>query len=334
MKYRYRTHKWKSLVGAIFLLLMCPSTFDREAEAFNQVGTPAAAAGLAADSAGSPVDGRTEYQLKTFDLYFQKHGGNYRIFVSVPVGPVPANGYPVIYLLDGNLTFPMMQAAQKAAGSCPVVTVGIGYPIDAGIDVGRRYFDLTPPTPPDLIPIEAIGRGTFATGGRDTFFAALETELKPVIERIAPIDRNQQILFGHSLAGLLVLHILYTSPASFQAYVAADPSIWWNGGSILTEHASFMESEQARNAKAPVRLLLETAGKQALRAGISKADAASLTRFRSGLTGREIAADLGGLAGLHVSFQEQVDKTHGSMLPYAVADALAFALHLPGWEAR
>jgi predicted alpha/beta superfamily hydrolase len=334
MKYRYKIHTWKILVCAIFLLIMCTSTFNRETEAFNQVRTPAAPAGLAADIASSSVDGPTEYQIKTFDLYFQKHGGKYRISVSVPVGPVPANGYPVIYLLDGNLTFPMMQAAQKDIGFCPVVTVGIGYPIDSGIDVGRRYFDLTPPTSPDLIPIEAIGMGTFATGGRDTFFAAIETELKPVIERIAPIDRNRQTIFGHSLAGLLVLHMLYTSPTSFQSYVAADPSIWWNAGSILTEHSNFMESERARNEKAPVRLLIETSGKQALREGLSKDEAASLVKFRSGLTGKEIAVALGGLSGLHVSFQEQVDKTHGSMLPYAVADALSFALNSSSWEAR
>lgn len=334
MKFRYKIRKWKSLVLAVLLVIMWASACNRETGAYNQATTPAAPAGLAADIAGSAGAGRTEYQLKTFDLYFQKHGGRYRIFVSVPVGPVPAKGYPVIYLLDGNLTFPLLQAAQKAAGFSPVVTVGIGYPIDAGIDVGRRYFDLTPPTSPDLIPIEAIGLGAFATGGRDTFFAAIETELKPVIERMAPVDRSRQTLFGHSLAGLLVLHILYTSPTSFQSYVAADPSIWWNGGSILAEHAGFVAGEQARNGKASVRLLVETAGQQALRAGLSKADAASLTRFRSGLTGREIAADLGGLAGLQVSFREQADKTHGSMLPAAVADALAFALHSSSWEAR
>lgn len=334
MKYWYEIYKKKSLGCVVFLLVMCTSAFQREAEAFQQVKTPEVSAGSQVDFVSSSVDGLTEYQMKTFDLYFQKHGGKYRIFVSVPVGPAPANGYPVIYLLDGNLTFPMMQAAQKAAGFCHVVTVGIGYPLDSGLDITRRYFDLTPPTPPDLIPIEAIGRGTFATGGRDTFFASIETELKPMIERIAPIDRNRQTIFGHSLAGLLVLHILYTSPASFQAYVSADPSIWWNGGSILAEHSRFMESGQTSNEKAPVRLLIETAGKQALREGLSKTEAASMVKFRSGLTGKEIASDLRGLSGLHVSFQEQADKTHGSMLPYAVADALAFALNSPSRESR
>ncbi|MBP2657453.1 MAG: putative eSPTERase [Firmicutes bacterium] len=334
MKYRYKIHKWKILICAIPLLIICASAFGRKTEVFNQVRIPAAPDDLPADVAGSSVDGLTKYQIKTFDFYFQKHGGKYRIFVSVPVGPVPTNGYPVIYLLDGNMTFPMMQATQKDTGFCPVVTVGIGYPIDSGIDVGRRYFDLTPPTSPDLIPIEAIGMGTFATGGRDTFFASIETELKPVIEKIAPIDRNQQTIFGHSLAGLLVLHILYTSPTSFQSYVAADPSIWWNAGSILTEHSNFMESEQARNEKVPVRLLIETSGKQALREGLSQAEAASLVKFRSGPTGKNIAVALGGLPGLHVSFQEQVDKTHGSMLPYAVADTLSFVLNSSSWETR
>lgn len=327
MKYRYEFRKWTTLVCAIFLLSMCTSAFGREIESFNQVKIPASPNGLPADPASSLVDGLTEYQIKSFDLYFQKHGGTYRIFVSVPVGPVPVNGYPVIYLLDGNLTFPMMQAAQTAAGFCPVVTVGIGYPADSGLDIGRRYFDLTPPTLPDLIPAGIKGKKALATGGQDTFFASIETELKPVIEKLAPIDRNQQTLFGHSLAGLFALHILYTHPTSFQAYVAADPSIWWNGGSILAEHSIFMESVQARSDKASLRLLIEKSGKQALRKGISKAEAASMAKFRSGPTGKEIAIDLWGLPGLHISFKEQVDESHGSMLPYAVADALSFALN-------
>lgn len=322
MKYRYKIHKWTSLVCAIFLLSIGPGALARETESFNHARIPAAPDGLPTDIASLPVDGLTEYQIKTFDLYLQKHGGKYRIFVSVPVGPVPVNGYPVIYLLDGNLTFPMMQAAQTAAGLCPVVTVGVGYPVDSGTDINRRYFDLTPPTPPALIP----GERALVTGGQDTFFASIETELKPVIEKLAPVDRSQQTLFGHSLAGLFVLHTLYTSPASFQTYVAADPAIWWNGGSVLAEHSSFMESEQARNEKAPVRLLVETSGKKVLRKRISKAEAASLAKLRSGPTGKEIAAALRGLPGLHISFREQVDESHGSMLPYAVADALSFAL--------
>ena len=324
MKYRYKIHNWTSLVCVIFLLSMCtnalPLIFGREIKA------SAAPDGSPADLARSSMDGLTEYQIRTFDLYFQKHGGKYRIFVSVPVGPVPPNGYPVIYLLDGNMTFPIMQSVQANAGFCPVVTVGVGYPVDSGMDIGRRYFDFTPPTLPALIPNVGKDKGYPATGGQDTFFASIETELKPVVEKLAPIDRSQQTLFGHSLAGLFVLHILYTSPTSFQTYVAADPSIWWNGGSILAEHSNFLESEQARNGKAPVRLLIETAGKHALRKRSSEAKTAALAKLRSGPTGKEIAAALRGLPGLHISFQEQVDESHGSMLPYAVADALAFAL--------
>jgi hypothetical protein len=327
MEYRYKHHKWKSLVCVIFLLIMCASAYGSEDKAFSQSKILAASEGSMENFINHPMDEGTEYQIKTFDLDFKKHGGTYRIFVSVPVGPAPANGYPVIYLLDGNLTFPMMQAAQKDAGFCPVVTVGVGYPVDSGLDIGRRYFDLTPLTPPDLIPAGTNARGPLATGGRDTFFASIETELKPIIEKLAPIDRNQQTIFGHSLAGLFVLHILYTSPASFQSYVAADPSIWWNAGSILAEHATFLGSEQASNEKAPIRLLIETAGKKVLRPGISEAEAASLAKLRSGPTGKEIAYSLRGLSGLHINFQEQVDKTHGSMLPYAVADTLSFALN-------
>lgn len=281
---------------------------------------PTAATGAAAAPAMAAA---VRAGIGPFDLRSTAHGRDYRIFLAVPEAPPPAQGYPVVYLLDGNATFPLMREAQArdpAAG--PLVVVGIGYPVEGRFDVARRYEDLTPPTPAHRIPTR--DGSVPLTGGRDTFLAFIERELRPEIERRVPIDRARQTLFGHSLAGHFALHVLFTRPEMFQAYVAADPSIWWNGRSILAAQAAFV----ARRGEAaqPARLLIETAGRRPVRPGLAEADAARLARLRSGPGGETVAAALAAVPGLHVAHRRFDDETHGSMLPLAVADALAFAV--------
>ena len=89
------------------------------------------------------------------DLASSITGGRYRIFLSVPQErdmPTPATGYPVLYALDGNASFPLLaQMARmtawrsKVTGQAAPVIVGIGYATDDDYhpDRGRDY---TPPT--------------------------------------------------------------------------------------------------------------------------------------------------------------------------------------------
>ncbi|CAG7641818.1 hypothetical protein PAESOLCIP111_04272 [Paenibacillus solanacearum] len=184
---------------------------------------------------------------------------------------------------------------------------------------------------PEYIPA-LRDRPVPATGGRDAFFAFIEQELKPAIARLAPIDRQCQTLFGHSLGDLFALHIMYTDAEAFQTYVAADPSIWWNAGSILTEQARFIAARQDGRSSGSIDLLIETSGKKTVRQGLSESEAAQLARLRSGPTGEDVAAALTGLPGLCVAFRKHTSETHGSMVPYAVEDALSLSINPPAGE--
>src|SRR5262249_28879323 len=92
------------------------------------------------------------------------------------------------------------------------------------------------------------------TGGNAAFLTFIEDELKPLIEKKYPIDRRQQTLFGHSFGGHFALYVLFNRPGTFQNYIAASPSIWWNDRSILEDEKRFLE-KQKENA-VPARLLL------------------------------------------------------------------------------
>ncbi|MBK3736462.1 hypothetical protein FBZ83_11042 [Azospirillum brasilense] len=266
-------------------------------------------------------------RMEQFDVRADRTGLDYRIFLVRPAQPPPPGGYPVIYLLDGNATVPMMETVIGPSPPDPyssAVIVGIGYPTDGPFDILRRYRDLTPPTPPEFIPPSRDGASVIETGGRDDFLAFIETQVIPAVEARLPADRQRRTLFGHSLGGLFSLYVFYTRGDLFQTYIAADPAVWWSGQAILGEQAAFLERSKTTGVPPGTALLIETSGKLVERP-LPQADAERLKRLRSGQTGREVVATLATVPGLRLAFHDFVEESHGSMLPLAVADALRFS---------
>jgi predicted alpha/beta superfamily hydrolase len=179
-------------------------------------------------------------------------GLDYRIVISQPVGPPPPGGFPVIYVVDGNawsgIAAEIARLDELEVG--PTVVVGIGYPTDALLDNARRAYDLTPPGP---APAAAAG---LKTGGADVFLRFIDETVKPAVGLACKVDPGRQILFGHSLGGLFVVHTLLTRPEAFTSYIAASPSIWWSDGIVLEPETAF-EAHLDRHPK--IRVLL-TAG--------------------------------------------------------------------------
>ena len=64
-------------------------------------------------------------------------------------------------------------------------------------------------------------------------------QLKPFVAERYPIDRTGQIIWGHSLGGLIVLRALFRNPDSFSTFVLSSPSIWWNDREILADEEAF-----------------------------------------------------------------------------------------------
>jgi predicted alpha/beta superfamily hydrolase len=63
-------------------------------------------------------------------------------------------------------------------------------------------------------------------GGRD-FLKFIEKELIPYIDKKYR-TKPSRTLVGHSLGGLLALNSYMDSNSIFDAYIAMDPSMWWN----------------------------------------------------------------------------------------------------------
>lgn len=178
-------------------------------------------------------------------------GATYRIFVSWPEEPAPPEGYPILYTLDGNESFPVAATVSAALGPYldlePGIIVGIGY-----VGPTRRSYDYTPDVPDDTTMLLPSG----PAGGADELLQFIVGQVRPQIETRYPVDRTRQTLSGYSLGGLFVLHALSTRPEAFQTYVAASPSIWFGEKRILAK----AEGLNARLQCLPKRRLILSAG--------------------------------------------------------------------------
>jgi predicted alpha/beta superfamily hydrolase len=143
----------------------------------------------------------------------------------------------------------------------PVVQVFIGYPTeDFGEPRRRRFLDLTfSEFNPDK-PIPGPPPPGAKSGGGDTFARVIEEEIKPFVRSRFKTDPARQAIWGHSLAGLEVMRILYRNPKAFSIYCISSPSIWWNDREILKDEDAF--ARRARAEEFHLRILVLSAGNE------------------------------------------------------------------------
>lgn len=133
--------------------------------------------------------------------------------------------YPVVYLLDGDIHF------VSVAGMVEYLSEGwentlIPEMIVVGITNTNRMRDFTP-TQSSYSPWACGCEIPRSSGGAEDFTRFLEKELIPHIDSFYP-SAPYKILIGHSLGGLLVINTLLHHTDMFNAYIAEDPSMWWD----------------------------------------------------------------------------------------------------------
>lgn len=140
--------------------------------------------------------------------------------------------YPVVYLLDGDAHFfsvaGMIRQLSSVNGNtiCPQMIV-------VGIPNTDRTRDLTP-THLDAAPPFMDSAASKTSGGGEKFISFIEKELILHIDSLYPTE-PYRMLIGHSFGGLTVTNTLIHRPRLFNAYVAIDPSMWWDHQKLLHE---------------------------------------------------------------------------------------------------
>ena len=156
--------------------------------------------------------------------------------------------YPVLYMPDGGIREDFPHVAQAldeltASGEIPPMLL-------VGIENTERRRDLTGPT------MVASDRDIAPTvGGSAAFRGFVADELMPLVRTLYKVN-DETAIIGESLAGLFVVETLFVQPALFDAYIALDPSLWWNAQQWWREAGSRLNAMQDID----VRLLLASAG--------------------------------------------------------------------------
>ncbi|AIL32433.1 hypothetical protein IX83_03130 [Basilea psittacipulmonis DSM 24701] len=196
-------------------------------------------------------------QYQSFQFSAEDGKRHYRITMLIPTQTPPKAGFPVFYALDGNAFSTIIEPAKLETfiHQTPTVMVFIGYETDKRLDTESRAFDYTPPDPQGNVLIDPF-YPTRKNGGAASFLQLFQTKIRPLVEQHAPINPQEQTLWGHSYGGLFVLYTLFTTPSAFQHYIAVDPSIWLHDGLILSYQQSFLK----KALSSPISLSLEKSG--------------------------------------------------------------------------
>ena len=164
-----------------------------------------------------------------------------KIWIHVPEsyneGIYASQRYPVVYLLDGDAHFfsvvGMIHQLSTVNGNTVVPEM-----IVVGIPNTDRTRDLTP-THIDAAPPFLDSAASKTSGGGERFMSFIEKELMPHIDSLYPTE-PYKILIGHSFGGLTVMNTLINHPDLFNAYIAIDPSMWWDQEKLLKQSKSVL----------------------------------------------------------------------------------------------
>ena len=199
---------------------------------------------------------------------------------------------PVLYLTDGpdhiNVIGSEIDFLVRQDRMPPLIVVGI-----ANTD---RTRDLTPSHSDTKNPDGKVANPT--SGGGDRFLDFIQNELMPEMDkryRTAPY----RIFAGHSLGGLIAVHILVTRPDMFNAYIAASPSLWWNNQRTLHEAQDFFATHAELNKTLFLALGSEDNSQVPMRA--------SFEELQKALTAK-------GPKDFHWDSARYSDEDHGSMV--------------------
>jgi len=133
--------------------------------------------------------------------------------------------WPVLYLLDGDGHFAsvvgMIQQMSQVNGNNV-------YPemIVVAIPNTDRTRDLTP-THIASDPPMMDSNFSKNSGGGENFVAFIEKELMPHVDSVYQ-TAPYRVLIGHSFGGLTVMSVLTNHTKLFNAYIAIDPSMWYD----------------------------------------------------------------------------------------------------------
>ncbi|RBJ86049.1 alpha/beta hydrolase [Pseudomonas sp. MWU12-2534b] len=282
-----------------------------------------AAAALAAPAPDQPMDRsllqRQDLPYRFTSLQLDSADGqrHYQLWIGTPLQAPPPQGYPVLWMLDGNAALGALDPEQLKRldqGQAPLL-VAVGYQTPLRIERNARTYDYTPQQPGQAQQQDPLTGQP--SGGAQAFLQLLRERMRPAVAAQAPIDAAQQTLWGHSYGGLLVLQALFSQPQAFRHYAAASPSLWWGDGLILPQAQGLAERLRGHRAQ----LLL-------MRGGAEPGNPRQPAGPEADQRARQLQAQLAQVPGLALDYHSFETLNHGQTLAASLHYVLQ-RLYLP-----
>lgn len=151
------------------------------------------------------------------------------LLIHVPKGGEDER-FPVLYILDGESHFySAVGIVKQMAGVIPDMIV-------VGVTNTVRDRDLTP----------TAVKGKDPSGGGENFMAFIEKELIPYVDSRYPAA-PYRVFSGHSLGGLMVMDAFFNHTNLFNAYIAIDPSLWWDNQHWIKKYKDELPNRNFNN---------------------------------------------------------------------------------------
>jgi uncharacterized protein len=219
--------------------------------------------------------------------------------------------YAVLYLLDGDAHFHSVSGLAQILGTGVNGTYAIPEMIVVAIPNTNRMRDMSP----TRVETGFDGRpapGLNASGGMGRFLTFLRTELIPHVDRQYR-TLPYRVFVGHSLGGITAINALYTMPEVFNAYVAIDPSLWWDNTLLLRQARAWIGGARLEGRA----LYVAQANTMSAQDTTANVHFDAIGRFDAVMRAHNTS-------GLRYAFRYYDQDDHGSVPLIATYDALRF----------
>jgi len=237
---------------------------------------------------------------------------SYQLWVDTPpkYDPSSEEGYPLILCLDAIWTFGTAVDAARILGlgrELPrAIVAGIAHDEpDMKSLVQDRARDFT--VSQAVAPRETgVRLAADEVGGAEAFRQWLDASVLPELKSDYPI--SEVTFVGHSFSALFGLHVLFNAPETFDHYLLASPSVWWDDEVMFG-----LEAEHAANTKDLVAHVFMSKG------GLETDHLSMQREFYDQLAGRNHP-------GLDMTWNLFEGETHSSVVSAAVNRGLRVLL--------
>lgn len=161
---------------------------------------------------------------------------NYDLYIGLPIGYNQRRKYNVLYVLDANVTFGMVNDIVRLLSfeqNPQVIVVGIAYK-DFNEWMKKRGRDFMP---------------NYGSNVKDTevskFYKFLQSELIPYINGSYNTNATENTLYGHSSGAVFGLYAMLTNPSHFKNYILTSPSVDEDKGYMKNLEALYFSNNKS-----------------------------------------------------------------------------------------